>query len=129
MLSDQRPIPPEALPPGWGALEFCQGRFVYRYRQPPIELIADETSADRCHPGLGLHCYWELRYRYSIGDYLHTDQIGRVSTRHAALEGLLECMHRVHERADALEDPFDVSAVLEQVSLSDFIPGTDSKPD
>ncbi|NGM68644.1 hypothetical protein G6M89_06410 [Natronolimnobius sp. AArcel1] len=126
MPSNPRPIPPEALPPGWGAAELCEGRFRYRYSRPPIELVADRTTADRCHPGLGLNYYWELRYRYSIGEQLHTATIGRVSTRGAALEGLLECMHRVHDKADVLEDPFDVSAVVKRVSLSDFIPGTDT---
>lgn len=128
MYTNPRPIPPEALPPGWGPIELCDGKFAYRYSRPPIELIADRTIADNCHPGLGLSYYWELRYRYSLGEQSITDAIGCVSTRQAAIDGLLECMRRIHGTAEALEDPFDVSTVLERVSLSDLVPGGGSDP-
>ncbi|AEH36139.1 hypothetical protein [Halopiger xanaduensis] len=122
MSIDQRPIPPEALPPGWGAAELCDDRFAYRYRQPPIELVADRTTTDRSHPRLGLGYCWELRYRYSLRDRSISEAIGLVSTRRAAVEGLLESMRRVHERAESIDDPFDVTAVLDRISLSEFVP-------
>lgn len=128
MSTDQRPIPPEALPPGWGATELRDSRFAYGYTRPPIELVADRTSADRCHPGLGLSYYWELRYRYALGERPITEAIGRVSTRQAAIDGLLECMRRIHDTAESVEDPLDVSAVLERVSLSDLVPNGVSDP-
>ena len=122
MYTDQRPIPTEAVPPGWGATELREGRFAYRYSRPPIELVADRTLADGCHPGLGLSCYWELRYRYSLGEQPITETIGRVSTRQAAIDGVLECMRRIHDTAESVDNPFDVSTVLERVSLSDLVP-------
>ena len=129
MSTNQRPIPPEALPPGWGVADLRDGRFAYRYTRPPIELVADRTTADSCHPGLGLSYYWELRYRYSLGEQRISEAIGRVSTRHAAVDGILECMHRIHRTAESVEDPIDVSTVLERVSLSDLVPnGTPDSP-
>lgn len=122
MSPDRSPIPREALPPGWGPAECCDGHLAYRRARPPIELSAERTAADRSHPGLGLcHC-WELQYRYSLGDLSITDSIGRVSTRSAAINGLLECMTRVHERVESLSDPLEVRATLEGVVLADAVP-------
>ncbi|GAB3666832.1 hypothetical protein [Halopiger thermotolerans] len=127
MSIDQRPIPSEALPPGWGAAELRDGRFAYRYCQPPIELVADRTTTDRCHPRLGLGYCWELRYRYSLRDRSVSEAIGRVSTRRAAVEGLLKSMREVHAMAESIEDPFDVSAILERVSLPALVPDDRSR--
>lgn len=128
MFPDQPPIPREALPPGWGPKDCCDGRFAYRHSRPPIELIADRTAADRAHPGLGLCRYWELRYRYFLTDRAITGSIGRVSTRRAAVEGVLECMERVHETVAEVDDPLAVRDVLEGVSLSDLVPDGLSRP-
>lgn len=122
MSPDHPPIPREALPPGWGPETCCDGRFSYRHRGPPIELVADRTGADRSHPGLGLSHCWELRYRYSLADRAIADSIGRVSTRQAAVEGLIECMHRIHESIDPPTDPAEVEAILERVRFSDVVP-------
>lgn len=123
MPPDQHPIPREALPPGWGPAECCDGQFEYRHGQPPIELVADRTTADQSHPGLGLSHCWELRYRYLLGDRRVVESIGRVSTRRAAAEGLLECMHCIHETIDEPTDPIEVEEALERVRFSDFVPG------
>ncbi|WP_049928885.1 hypothetical protein [Halopiger goleimassiliensis] len=122
MHPDQQPIPREALPPGWGPSELCDGRLAYRCRRVPIELVADRTTANRCHPSLGLECYWELRCRYSLADQSIMDVLGRVSTRRAAIDGLHECMQRVHDAVDEPSDPIEVASVLEDVSFSDFVP-------
>ena len=122
MPHDQPPIPREALPPGWGPAGCCGGRFEYRHSQPPIELIADRTSADCSHPGLGLCRYWELRYRYFLTDRTITEVIGRVSTRRSAIEGALACMERVHETVPTAEDALEIRDALESVSLPDFVP-------
>lgn len=122
MAPDQPPIPNEALPPGWGPADCCDGRFVYRSSQPPIKLIADRTAADRAHPGLGLCRYWELRYRYFLADRAITEPIGHVSTRRAAVEGLLECMQRINRTVSNVDGPVEVGDVLDRVSLSDFVP-------
>ena len=122
MDPDQPPIPREALPPGWGPTELCDGRIAYRCRRVPIELVADRTTANRCHPSLGLECCWELRCRYSLGDRSVVDAIGRVSTRRAAIEGLHECMQRVHESIEEPTGPVEVISALEDVSLSDYVP-------
>jgi len=122
MSLDHPPIPREVLPPGWGPETCCDGRFVYRHGQPPIELIADRTAAVQSHPGLGLSRCWELRYRYSLGDRPIAEAIGRVSTRRAAVDGLLECMNRIHESLEEPVDPVAVRTVLERVRLSDFVP-------
>ena len=122
MSPDQQPIPREALPPGWGPSELREGRFGYRRSRPPIELLADRTAADRSHPALGLERCWELRCRYSLGDRAITEALGRVSTRRAAVDGLLECMHRVHEVVDEPTDPREVLSALDDVSFSDFVP-------
>ena len=124
MPPDHHPIPREALPPGWGPADCCDGRFEYRHSRPPIELIADRIAADRSHPGLGLCRCWELRYRYFLTDRTITEAIGRVSTRRAAVTGVLECMERVHETvAEAdVDDPLAVRDVLESVSLPDLVP-------
>ncbi|WP_306054920.1 hypothetical protein [Natronococcus wangiae] len=122
MYSDQHPIPREALPPGWGLVERCDGYLAYRHARLPIELVADRTPADGSHPGLGLGRYWELTYRYSLEDRSITESIGRVSTRQAAVKGILECMSRVHDRVENPSDPVEIQGVLEGVVLSDYVP-------
>ncbi|MFB1064394.1 hypothetical protein [Natrinema sp. H-ect4] len=122
MVTDQDPIPPEALPPRWGLAELCDDQFVYRHSRPPIELIADCTLADGSHPGLGLCRCWELRYRYFLTDRTICRSIGRVSTREAAVDGLLECMRSIHETVTAADDAVAVGQVLERVSLAGLIP-------
>ncbi|ELY78914.1 hypothetical protein [Natrinema pallidum] len=122
MAATQDPIPPEALPPRWGLAERRDERFTYRHSRPPIELIAEATAADRSHPGLGLCRCWELRYRYFLTDRAISESIGRVSTQRAAVDGLLECMHRIHDTVSAADDPFTVREVLHSVSLSDLVP-------
>ncbi|OLZ42322.1 hypothetical protein A6E15_15710 [Natrinema saccharevitans] len=121
MTVDQDPIPQEALPPRWGLAERCEGRFVYRHARPRIDLIADCVPA-RSHPTLGLCRHWELQYRYFLTDRSISRSIGRVSTRRAAVDGLLECMCRVHERVSTADDPLAVGTVLEDVSLADLVP-------
>lgn len=123
MPIDQRPIPPEALPPGWGSADAGEGRLAYRRGRPAIELIAARTDADRSHPSLGLGRCWELRYRFPLGERSVSESIGRVSTRRAAIDGLLACMNRVHEAVDDPDDPIEVRAALRDVSLSDLVPG------
>ncbi|AXR76431.1 hypothetical protein AArcMg_0076 [Natrarchaeobaculum sulfurireducens] len=127
MSPEQPPIPREALPPGWGLTAHCDGRFGYRYRAPPIDLVADRTAANQCHPTLGLNCCWELRCRYRLGDRSIADVIGCVSTRRAAADGLLECMQHIHD-AGTLSGPAEVLAVLEDVSFSDFVPDCRTSP-
>ncbi|SDK99589.1 hypothetical protein [Natronorubrum texcoconense] len=122
MSPDNPPIPREKLPPGWGAVMFCDGQFAYRHRQPPIELVADRTAANRSHPGLGLSRCWELRYQYSLGDRTIAESIGRVSTRRAAVEGVLQCMHHIHESVDELGGPIEVQEILDRVRFSDVVP-------
>ena len=122
MPPNVEPIPPERLPPGWGAVDHGAERFVYCRNESPIELIAARTAPELSHPALGLgHC-WELRYRHAVGEVPVVERIGCVSTRHAALEGLVECMYRVHDRAENPADPFEVRAVLDGVRLRDLIP-------
>lgn len=95
-----------------------------------MELIAEATAADRSHPGLGLCRCWELRYRYFLTDQAVSESIGRVSTQRAAVDGLLECMHRIHDTVSGADDPLAVGDVLEEVSLSDLIPdGLSSAPE
>lgn len=122
MPSDQPPIPREELPPGWGPADCCDKQFTYRHSQPPIELVAARTAADRTHPGLGLSRCWELRYRSFLTDQPIADAIGCVSTRRAAITGLLECMHHIHECVDEPTDIGEIRAVLEQVELSAIVP-------
>lgn len=122
MHTDRHPIPPEALPPGWGPTELREGRFGYRRTRPPVELVADRTTADRTHPTLGLGRCWELHCRCLLDDRSISDVVARVSTRRAAVEGLLECMHRIHDLADEPADPVEVLAILDDVSFSDFVP-------
>ncbi|WP_408959945.1 hypothetical protein [Natrinema sp. 74] len=128
MAVDQDPIPREALPPRWGLAEYCGDRLVYRHNRPSIELIADSTLADRSHPGLGLCRCWELRYRYFVTDQTVTQSIGRVSTRRAAVDGLLECMRRIHDTVSAADGPIEVGEVLNGVSLRDLVPEGLSRP-
>ncbi|AFO55638.1 MULTISPECIES: hypothetical protein [Natrinema] len=122
MAATQDPIPPEALPPRWGLADCRDERFTYRHSRPPIELIAEATTADRSHPGLGLCRCWELRYRYFLADRAVSESIGRVSTQRAAIDGLLECMHRIHDTVSTADDPFAVREVLHSVSLSALVP-------
>ncbi|WP_255193000.1 hypothetical protein [Natronobeatus ordinarius] len=122
MPTDRTPIPPEALPPGWGPAEVRDDRLAYRRSRPPIELIAELTDADRSHPCLGISRCWELRYRHPIAEPPITESIGHVSTRNAALEGLLECMSRVHQIVDEPRDPVEIHSALTNVSLTDFVP-------
>ncbi len=121
MSVDYYPIPHEALPPGWGPAECRDDNMAYRHSTFSLTLVADRTTPDRSHPGLGLcHC-WELRYQYALGNQSVDEPIGRVSTRSAAIDGLLECMHRIHDAADP-SDPIETQAVLDRVSLADVVP-------
>lgn len=122
MPTDQDPIPREALPPGWGPAEHCDGHFAYRHDRPPIELIATRTAADRTHPSLGLGRCWELQYRHPVGDISVAETIGRVSTRQAALDGLLECMRCIHDSVRDSNDPIEIQSLLESVSFGDIVP-------
>ncbi|ADD05572.1 uncharacterized protein Nmag_2001 [Natrialba magadii ATCC 43099] len=122
MSRDHHPIPWEQLPPEWGPSEYDDGHFAYRHNQSPTVLVANRTPAGDSHPGFGLCCYWELRYRYSLGDRSLSEAITRVSTRSAAVEGLLECMHRVHDSVDQPADPIEVVDALRGVSVSDLVP-------
>ncbi len=126
MVTTQEPIPPEALPPGWGPVELGDGRFVYRHNNPPIELVADSTSAEQSHPGLGLCRCWKLCYRVFLTDSAITRSIARVSTRQAALDGLLECMHSIHEASSRADDLVAIKAILDSVSFSELIPDGES---
>jgi len=129
MGTKQEPIPPEALPPGWGLAKLDGDRFVYRHGNPVIELIADSTHPDRSHPALGLCRCWELRYQLFLTDSTIARSIAHVSTRQAALDGLLECMHSIHEAADTAIDPVAVEAILDRVSFSELVPDEASSPD
>ncbi|RQG93980.1 hypothetical protein EA473_12935 [Natrarchaeobius chitinivorans] len=122
MMADNHPIRREELPPGWGPSELRDDRFAYRHSRPPITLVASATSAARSLPGLGLCRCWKLHYRYSLGDRTIRETIGHVSSRRAAVEGLLECMHCVHRTVGDVEDPIEVQRVLDRVSLSCFLP-------
>lgn len=122
MYSDQHPIPLEALPPEWGPVECCDGYLAYRHTRLPIELIADRTPADGSHPGLGLGYCWDLQYRYSLEDRSITEIVGRVSTRQAAVDGLLECMSRVSDSVENPSDPVEILGILEGVGLTDSVP-------
>ncbi|MFC4540911.1 hypothetical protein ACFO5R_03080 [Halosolutus amylolyticus] len=122
MPTDQHPIPREALPPGWGPAELRDGYVSYRHSTLPLELIADCTRPDRSHPSLGLGRCWELKHRYALADRSITETIGRVSTRRAAVNGLLECMNRIHEVVDEPADRIEIQDVLHRVSLADVVP-------
>lgn len=122
MTPDQEPIPREALPPGWGPADHEDERIAYSRGDPRVELIAAQTEADRSHPALGLGRCWELRYRHTIGEFPVMERLGCVSTRRAAVEGLLRCMHRVHDRVDDPSDPIAVQAALDGVRFNDFVP-------
>lgn len=122
MTPDYYPIPRDSLPPGWGLAEHCGDRIVYRHTQPPLALIATKSGGDQTHPCLGINCCWELHYRFTVGDYAVTRPIGRVTTRSAALNGLLECMHQLNDAVDDQTNPTEISAVLERVPLADVVP-------
>ncbi|MHC3436575.1 hypothetical protein ACYJ1Y_00410 [Natrialbaceae archaeon A-gly3] len=125
-MSAQRAlIPWEELPPGWGPVDIAEGTLVYRRHERDVELVADRTEADRTHLGLGLNQCWELRMRYAVGEQSACEPIGRVTTRRAALEGLLECMHRIREHVEQPEEPHEFCAALEDVSLAGVVPETD----
>ena len=129
MYPDQTPIPPEALPPGWGLSEHCDDCIAYRHRALPLELITARTAPDRSHPGLGLPSCWELQHHYSFGDRSVVETIGRVSTRRAAISGLFECMNRIHDAVEEPVDPVEVQTVLDRVSLADVVPDGVSGPE
>lgn len=123
MPLDQEPIPPEALPPGWGPADHGTERIAYRHSRPHIELSAALAGGARSHPSLGVECCWELRYEYDIGELVVSDSICLVSTRHAAVEGLLECMARVRDAVgDAGDDPMEVQTALDGARFGDVVP-------
>ncbi|MFA9416077.1 hypothetical protein [Natrinema sp. HArc-T2] len=122
MVTTQDPLPPEALPPGWGLAELGDDQFVYRHTKPPIELVADCASAEQSHPGLGLCRCWTIRYRYYLMHSRISRSIGHVATRQAALDSVLECMRRIHATLSKADDPVTVGAILEDTSLADPIP-------
>ncbi|SEH17492.1 hypothetical protein SAMN04487967_3209 [Natronorubrum sediminis] len=122
MLPDHPPIPREALPPGWGLTSFCDDEVIYRHRNPLIDLVAESTPADRSHPRLGLCRCWALRYRYELGEQFVVEPIGRVATRRAAVDGILECMELINASIDDIADPVALHDLLSRVRLSDGVP-------
>ena len=122
MFTRPPPLPWEALPPGWGPAKVDDETMVYRQNGEGIELVADQTEPEQVHPGLRLGQCWKLRYRYTVGEQSACKSIGCVSTRQAALEGMLECMHRIHERIEESAEPHEVCAVLEGVPLGSVVP-------
>ena len=122
MVPTQDPIPPEVLPPGWGPAELGDDRFVYQHSNPPIELVADSTSAEQSYPGLGICRCWVLRYRYFLMDSTIVRSIGHVATRQAALDGLLECMRRIHAALSRADNSVAAGAILDDVCLSGPVP-------
>ncbi|MFP8954798.1 hypothetical protein ACLI4Z_17805 [Natrialbaceae archaeon A-arb3/5] len=122
MLPDYHPIPQKALPPGWEPDELRSERFVYRHTAFAVALIADATTADRTHPGLGISRCWKVCYRHSLGDQPVTKLLGHVPTRQSAVDGLLECMRRVHETDGCDDDPAIIPQIFESVSLPQKIP-------
>ncbi|ELY98046.1 hypothetical protein [Natrialba asiatica] len=128
MPLDTHPIPWEKLPPEWGPTEYDDGRFAYHHDRFSIVLVANRTEAAKSHPGFGLCGYWELRYRYLLGDRAVSEAIARVSTRSAAVSGLLKCMNRVHDSVERPTDPIEVMETLRDISFSDFVPENRSTP-
>ncbi len=122
MPTEQHPLPPDTLPPGWGPADVSDGHLAYRRRQPPIELVAERTCGTNSHPSLGLGQCWELRYRHPVGELTISEPVGRVSTRQAALNGLLECMSRIHDAVDESADSHDIQAALDTVQLRGAVP-------
>lgn len=122
MVTDQEPIPTEALPPGWGPADNGAKRIAYRHSRPRIELSAALTEGAQFHPSLGIERCWELRYECDIGELPVRDSICRVATRTAAIEGLLECMERVQDVARGAASPMDVEAALKGVRFGDVVP-------
>lgn len=123
MSLDHHPIPHEALPPGWGPATVSDGRFVYRRHEPFLEVLAEQTDGDQANPRLGLGRCWKLQLRHQIGELEVTESIGHVSTKRAALEGLLECMHQIHDTVETPDDPIAVQAALDEIDLGDTVPG------
>lgn len=122
MVTDQEPIPPEALPPGWGPADNGAKRIAYRHSRPHLELSAALTEGAQFHPSLGIERCWELRYEYDIGELAVGDSICHVSTRHAAVDGLLKCMDRVRRVIKGASSPMDVEAALDSVRFGDVVP-------
>ncbi|WP_459887332.1 hypothetical protein [Halostagnicola bangensis] len=118
----QRSLPREELPPNWGPVETSDDRISYRHSRSSATLFAARVSAHSSHPSLGLSRCWEIRYRYSVGECSATERLGSVTTRSAALDALLECMHHVYDSVDSSDSPLDIRAALESVSLSALIP-------
>lgn len=122
MVTDKEPIPPEALPPGWGPADTGAKRIAYRHSRPRVELSAALTEGAQFHPSLGIERCWELRYEYDIGELAVGDSICHVSTRQAAVEGLLECMGRVQGVIKGATGPMDLEAALDGIRFGDVVP-------
>ncbi|MFP8956574.1 hypothetical protein ACLI4Y_07585 [Natrialbaceae archaeon A-CW3] len=122
MPLDHHPIPHEALPPGWGPAVVGEDELVYRRRQPPVELIAQDGHAEQAHPSLGIGRCWKLQYRHQIGELSVTETIGHVSTREGAITGLLECMTHLHEHLGQRADPIEIQSAIDDLSLPASLP-------
>lgn len=122
MPSLHEPHPHEELPPGWGGVDDDDDRVSFRHYDPQVELCAVPVPADRSHPTLGLCRCWELRFCYPVGECSATERLGRVPTRTAAVDGLLECIEYLYETVGSPEDPHDVCTALESMPLRSAIP-------
>ena len=122
MRDERQPVPPRGLPPGWSPVASDEDRVALRMGDLPVEFVAKRTADSGGNPRLGVGRCWELSYRYSIGDVTASDVVGRVRTRSAAIDGLLECVTTVHEEIDGSIDGTDVRAVLEDVRLRSVVP-------
>lgn len=123
------PLPEDMyLPGGWSCRGVAEGELSFARDGDRFVVEAERTSAGPC-PEFDCPYAWSLTYQQRTGIAVVGGSIGFVTTREAAIEGLIACMRHINTALGAGPD-VDLRATLEDVDLRDEVPaaaGNDSK--
>ena len=133
-MTDAGPIPTGALPRGW----VSAGEFEFEHPTAGIVVWADRRPDEVGAGTTGAPSTWRVRYERQVGEATERQTVGVVTTRDAAVDGLLSCMRRVSDGPDTHADgggtaasgasaPDDtrwvsLSTLADGVSLRDAVP-------
>lgn len=134
-MTDAGPIPTGDLPKGWVSAD---AGLTFDHRTAGLRVYADRCPGDADAEMAGASEAWWVWYERRVGETTERRRVGTVTTRDAAVDGLLTCMRRVSDGATPRSDggapsaaaPEDcrwaaLSTLAEGVSFRDAIPSAE----
>lgn len=115
------PLPEDTyLPGGWSCRGARDGELAFA-RDGGQFVVEAERTTEGPDPELDCPYAWALTYRQRTGVAAVGGPVGFVTTRDAAIEGLIACMREVNAALGA-GPAIDLRTVLDGVDLSDEVP-------